>query len=148
MAGGRDTSMPEIRMEMTPLMDVVFLLLTFFIFALVLTARLQVTQIELPVAASGADPDVAKYVVLALHEDGSLTLDGAPLAWDGAVETIKQSLANEEGTRLLVAPDARGKNADLFRLMGMLQGAEIRDLQFLRAPEESDGTGSQPDAGP
>ena len=144
MPSGRDTSMPEIRMEMTPLMDVVFLLLTFFIFALVLTARLQVTQIELPVAAAGADPDVAKYVVLGLKQDGSLSLDGAPLAWESAVETIKQTLASGDSTRLLVAPDARGKNADLFRLMDLLQGAEIRDLQFLRSPEEPEAAGSGP----
>lgn len=135
-------------MEMTPLMDVVFLLLTFFIFALVLTARLEVSQIELPVAASGTNPDVAKYVVLGLKQDGSLTLDGAPLAWDKAAETIKQTLASEDSAKLLVAPDARGKNADLFRLMDLLQGAEIRDLQFLRSPEEAEGTGSEPGGSP
>lgn len=134
--------MPEIRMEMTPLMDVVFLLLTFFIFALVLTARLQVTQIELPTAAAGADPEVAKYVVLGLTEEGSLTLDGEPLAWEEATETLTQTLAADESARLLVAPDARGKNADLFRLMDMLGAAKITDLQFLRQPEEGEGAAS------
>lgn len=129
--------MPEIRMEMTPLMDVVFLLLTFFIFALVLTARLQVTQIELPVAASGADPDVARYVVLGLKQDGTLTLDGSPLPWEQAPEAIARVLGEDESSRLLVAPDARGTNADLFRLMDLLAAADIRDMQFLRTPEDA-----------
>ena len=133
MASERNTSMPEPRLEMMPLIDVVFLLLTFFVFAMVLTARLDVTEIELPRATTGTSPDVMEYVVLGLHEDGTLTLDGRALAWEEAPTALVDA-ASRESVQLLVAPDARGMSGDLFRLMDLLQELEIRNLRFLRLP--------------
>ena len=46
----------EPRLELTPLIDVVFLLLTFFVFAMVLSARLEVTDVRLPARARASRP--------------------------------------------------------------------------------------------
>lgn len=138
MSDRHGTNLPEPRLEMMPLIDVVFLLLTFFVFAMVLSARLEVTQIELPTVATGAEsPEVARYVVLGLDEAGQLTLDGEPLEWADAGEAITGAIGGGEGSepaQLLVAPDKRAPSGDLFRLVDLLQGLEIRDLKFLREP--------------
>jgi biopolymer transport protein ExbD len=141
--------MDEPRLELMPLIDVVFLLLTFFVFAMVLSARLEVTQIQLPRATSGAEsPEVRRYVVLGLNAKGELQLDGAPLAWENAGEALAAALEGgegEEAASLLVAPDARAPSGDLFRLVDMLQAMEITDLRFLREPSDSgSGAGASP----
>lgn len=138
--------MDEPRLEMMPLIDVVFLLLTFFIFAIVLSTRFEVTDVRLPVVEAGGEPETARYVVLGLREDGSLVIDGEVAAWEAVVASLKEAMEGEPPARLLVAPDERAVNGDLFRLMDLLSEAQFRDLQFLRRPSDAGGGAGNPPA--
>ncbi|MFO0875252.1 MAG: biopolymer transporter ExbD [Phycisphaerales bacterium] len=70
---------PELRIEMTPMIDVIFLLLTFFIYAMILMVRAELLPMKLRQfkAAEPAKPQPAAVVSIAL--DGSLWLDRDPI---------------------------------------------------------------------
>jgi len=129
--------MPEPRLELLPLLDVVFLLLTFFIFVLVLTARLEVTEIRLPVAVSGGETKPGPSILLGLRADGSVTLDGAEVAMADLLAAVTRAQAEKPGSTLYIAPDREARNAQLFALIDALAEGGIRDLRFLRLPEEA-----------
>ncbi len=69
--GSRRLAAPDI----TPLLDVVFILLIFFVISAVFTARGM--DMELPDAET-AHPVSGKSLEIELRSDGSLTCDGAP----------------------------------------------------------------------
>jgi len=127
-------SMPEPRLELLPLLDVVFLLLTFFIFALVLTARLEVTDIRLPLVAKGGEAKPGPVILLGLKADGTITLDGQDVDVADLLSKLRAAQEDKPGAALYIAPDREARNAQLFALMDALAEGGIRDLRFLREP--------------
>jgi len=145
--------MSEPRVELMPLIDVVFLLLAFFVFALVLSARLEVTDVELPGASAGDAPGPGEYIVLQLDAQGRLQLSGEPLAWESIGNAVENERARRPEATLLVAPDVGSSSGDLFRLVDALTEAGVRNLRFLRQPSQgapappADGAATEPGPG-
>ncbi|MEO1129054.1 MAG: biopolymer transporter ExbD [Planctomycetota bacterium] len=134
------SSIPEPRIELMPLIDVVFLLLTFFIFALVLSARLEVTDIQLPSTSAGEAPQGGEYMVLELRPGGDLMLSRKAVEWDSLVASIEAERVSRPDAVLLIAPDIGSSSGDLFKLVDTLSQGGIRDLRFLRAPAPATAT--------
>lgn len=136
----RDRLLPAPSLDLTPMIDCVFLLLTFFFFALALTQRLNVTEVDLPVVAAGTDAQPGTYAVLELSPDGALTLDRETVDWNALADTLQARLAEQPGTTLLIATDRDTPVSEVFRLMDVLSAADIRNLRFLREPAEAPAT--------
>ena len=62
----------ETRVEMMPLIDVVFLLLTFFIYAMVLMVRVEVLPVPLESYVSGAPAEVRPSISVTIAVDGKI----------------------------------------------------------------------------
>lgn len=116
-------------------MDVMFLLLTFFILAFVLMVRLEVTDIRLPAAAAGQTEQRTDAVVLALQEDGSLTIDTQPTTLETLIPDLRRRLDENPGAQLVIATDTESRSGRLFELMDTLREAGFADLRFLRLPQ-------------
>ncbi|MEM7227771.1 MAG: biopolymer transporter ExbD [Planctomycetota bacterium] len=65
----------EPRIEIMPLIDVIFLLLTFFIFAMVLMVRAELLPFELQSYAAGEPATPAAAITISLDLDGSVYVD-------------------------------------------------------------------------
>ncbi|MEQ8844088.1 MAG: biopolymer transporter ExbD [Phycisphaerales bacterium] len=134
------------RLDMMPLIDVVFLLLTFFVFAMVLMVRINADDIRLPQASGGEPVEERVAAVIALSQEGGLTLDGAP--FDAA--NLADRLADLGDAQIYVAPDVRAPVGELFTLLERLRDAGVNDFRFLRqtvdesAANEPTGAGGVP----
>lgn len=87
---------------MAPLIDVVFLLLTFFVFSLVLLTRVSVMDLDLPTLGSGGQSEAPKAVIVAVDSQGMVFVDGQPV---GEAAVAGQPLAETTRTALLAAID-------------------------------------------
>ena len=67
------------RVEMTPLLDVVFLLLTFFIFTWVMMVRAQVVPMQMVEVQTGGRPGEAELNVLAIDAQGQFFFNREPV---------------------------------------------------------------------
>lgn len=140
--------------EITPLIDVVFLLLTFFVFALILTVRMDATDIRLPEVRSGADaPPASRPVVVGMTAAGEVTLGQTVLAeadtpitpedssailnaLQDSAGPLQEGAAAEE-TRLptlMLAIDEQARHGRILELLDSLRSAGITDFRFLRSP--------------
>lgn len=137
----------EIRLELTPLLDMMFLLLAFFIFAFVLMVRLDVTDIKLPPVTGGKSVENAPVVVVSLGADGTLKVDQKPVERAQVVGAIGEARAARAGSQLLIAVDEGAPSGELFKLMDELRAAGLQDLKFLRLPTKTAPDGATP-AGP
>ena len=69
-----DTPGEDVRIEILPLIDVIFCILTFFILAAVTLTRQQAIEVDLPEASTSA-PQTKSNVVIALSPSGQLYWD-------------------------------------------------------------------------
>ncbi len=124
---------------MTPLIDVVFLLLTFFVFALVLTVRIDVTDITLPQGGAGAPAEPRTLVVVGLDAAGDARLDGTATPIASLPAAIAARLAERPGAPVVVAPDRRAPPGAIREHVGAHEAAGVPDLRFLREPRTGSG---------
>lgn len=108
----RRRALAEATVELTPLIDVVFLLLIFF---MVSTTFVRESRIGIDLANAGGEPRVqpdAATIEIAVRRDGTYLVDGAPVAATSAAAltlALRQAQAHRAGmdVRLSVAADAR-----------------------------------------
>jgi len=120
---------------MMPMIDVVFLLLTFFVFAMVVMVRLDVSEIRLPIGRAGDAPlEQAPAITVTLAADGSLTLNGETAEQSGLIDSLNGLLEKAPDSQVFIGADENSSTGDLFILMDTLRDAGISDLRFLRRP--------------
>jgi biopolymer transport protein ExbD len=128
---------PEPRMEMTPLLDVVFLLLTFFVFALLLMVRADVLNVALPALGAAQPAAGANTITITIDEAGAAYIDGDAVPIDDIAPQTAARLAENPEARLLIAVDTRSRSATLMQVVNNLVAARITDFALLgRTPEE------------
>lgn len=78
------------RIELVPLIDVIFCILTFFLLAGLQVARQQAISVDIPKAASGA-PAARELLMVSLNDAGQLFLEQQPMLVPGQlIESVKQ----------------------------------------------------------
>lgn len=135
----------EVRLELMPLLDVVFLLLTFFIYATAVMVRVEALEVGLsPVAGSGGPGGTVEHV-LRIEPDGELTYNAEPLPasdLNGLLETLA---SNTEGPRLFVAlaeepASAGGEVVDrgvvMWRVLQAIEASGLSNVAIVGRPAE------------
>jgi biopolymer transport protein ExbD len=136
----RRSSMDEPRLEIMPLIDVIFLLLTFFVFALTLMVRAEVLDIRLPAIGAGQAPERAGLITVAVDDAGAVFVNGEGATTDTLVERIRllqeQAEARGETVRIVVAADQEGRSGDLLAVLDLLASGGIGDVSVLGRPKD------------
>lgn len=80
----------EPRIELVPLIDIIFCILTFFLLAGLQVARQQAISVDIPKAATGA-PAARELLMVSLNDAGQLFLEQQPMLVPGQlIESVKQ----------------------------------------------------------
>ena len=133
-----------VAVELTPLIDVVFLLLIFFMASTTFLRQAELA-IELPQAGAGSVSATAA-VDVRVDAAGRYAVDGIVLA-DGELDTLRQALTEQSGAagELVVAADARTPHEAVVRVLDAasqsgLTNVRIATLRPAQALEgEADG---------
>ena len=108
-----------VQLNLTPLIDVVFLLLIFFMVSTSFTRENQL-QINLPEASAEEVSSVTQGLTLTIQENGTYALNGRILS-SNSIEIIKQALlAESQGEfdqSLLLVADANASHQSVVRAM-------------------------------
>ena len=130
---------------MTPLIDVVFLLLTFFVFAMLLMVRAEVLDITLPTLTAGDPAEDVDAVTIAIADDGAIALDGEPVEREQLIATLRSRLEGRPGARIYVAADTSSASGDLLGVIDLLSRHGFGNFQLFGLPEsQAPATGGAP----
>lgn len=127
------------RMELLPLMDVVFLVLVFLIYAMMVMVVHMGMPVALPTSKS-AQPEQMIVLAVTIQEDGKIWLDKKPVTLESLPDDIR-ALAKEQGgddedPTVQIFADAALPYQKLFNVLDVLKSAGLKKIS-LQAKEGS-----------
>ena len=117
------------RIEMLPLIDIVFLLLVFFIYAMLSMAVHRGLPVTLP-SSSTAKIDKGEAVSVTLKADGSIYLDKEKTDLSELRESLKQEAGSGKETGVLLFADRTVSYQELFRVMDEIRIAGLTRISL------------------
>lgn len=125
---------PKARIEMLPLIDIVFLLLVFFIYAMLSMAVHHGMPVKLPASVT-ATLDKQNALSVTVKADGSLFFDQQPVALADLAQRLKEKMQLGETPGVLVFGDRSLPYQSLFHVLDHIRLAGI-DRISLQAEAE------------
>jgi len=125
------------------MIDVVFLLLTFFFFTIVMMVRADVLDVNLPELTSGTQATETIPVTISIDADGLVFVNGEPTAVDGLVEMIQGLNTDEAVMSVVLAVDTQSPAGVMISIADVLTGAGMGEFSIIghRADEAVESLG-------
>ena len=115
----------EVSLDMTPLIDVVFLLLIFFMLTASFT-QAQRLKVELPKAEQGeAVKDPAKDWVIEIDAQGNYALNGEAMAGDQLILRLRELPERTDDTVILIRADAKTEHQAVVQALDAARAAGL-----------------------
>ena len=116
------------RLEMTSLMDVMFLVLVFFIYCIFDMAVHKGLKVDLPNAA-GAD-EKGERIVITIKADDSIQLNGMEMKREDVVSRVKELNAVKMKLPVLISGDRKSSLGVGIELLSDLKAAGVERASF------------------
>ncbi|MEQ9455153.1 MAG: biopolymer transporter ExbD [Phycisphaeraceae bacterium] len=137
------------RVELVPLIDVVFLLLTFFIYSMTVMVRAELLPVELTSLEQGTAAEIPPSLAITLDNAGDLYIDREPSTLAELAMTITTRQAAEPGLRVYIAMEDTSDEQSgtvvqapvdrgplLIKVIEQLRAAGVEDVAVVGNPSE------------
>jgi len=135
----RDTTPPPVGFQLAPMIDIVFLLLIFFLVTYQITEQEKDLTIALPSTSEGSqEARVANKIVINLSKENVITISGRVLTQEELRETLKKivraaEVAGEGGADrqpIRIRVDRETTSEALLKLVDEIRSAGIWNIDF------------------
>lgn len=133
-------TMTEPRVEIVPLLDVIFLVLTFFIYAMVLMIPARVMPMRLQAMSGGGPGERVPAVSISIDSQGDIFVDREPTALGDVLGRVLERTGDDPNHIVYIAPAELGSTDRLpvfIKLYEQLSGAGL-NLRLVGRPAGDD----------
>lgn len=125
------------RLEIIPLIDIVFFLLATFVMVSLSMVKNQGIAVRLPAAATGTAQERRVVVAISVAEDGSLYLDKQPITMEALGAHLRRLKAEDDRLRVFIHGDERAPFGHAIRVLDEVRRVGITDVSIqTRPPQE------------
>ena len=117
------------RVEMLPLIDVVFLLLVFFIYAMLSMVVYRGLKVELP-SASTTEVDGIEYVNITITRDNSIFVGKEQVILSGLIEKVMKHKEKISDIFVSINGDRRADLGVAIKVLDLLKNAGVKEVSF------------------
>ena len=121
------------RIEMIPLIDVVFLILVFLIYAILSMVIHRGFKVDLPQATT-AEIDKEDYVSITVDKENRILLNKEEVLLDNLSEEIRTKV--EKGVKIFINGDKEADLGVVIKVLDTLRKDEIKEVYFETQPVE------------
>lgn len=108
------------QLNIVPMIDVIFALLTFFILSTLSLTRSEGLPVNLPKAAT-AQPQASSQIVVTLNQQGQLTLNRRPAQLGDLQTRIRALMGNNPNAVVVINADERVSHGQVIAVMDRLR---------------------------
>ena len=117
--------------NLTPMIDVVFTLLVFFMLATTFAERERMLDVQLPMANSAEAPSSNPHeLVINVSRDGHIWIDGRDLQGDELAKALADAARREPGMLVTVRGDRRGLYNEIVHVLDECMRAGLANLSL------------------
>ena len=126
----------EARIEIIPLIDIMFFLLATFMLVSLSMTRLQSVKVNLPTATTGSQDAKKQLLDLSIDKAGLIYLDKQRLSDQDLLTTLTAREKADRDVRVLISGDRDARHGDVIRALDLVRRAGIEQVAFeIREPE-------------
>ena len=119
------TSRRKARIEIIPLIDVIFFLLATFMMISLSMIKNQGINVNLPTARTSAAEDRSKSVTISVTESGDVYLDKEKVAFSVLPQELKELKAQDPDLKVFINGDAKAYFESAIKVLDEVRGAGI-----------------------
>ena len=123
-------SRPDEGFQLTPLIDVVFLLLVFFLVATTFAEEEQQMDLQLPEASTGETGADRLPLVISIAEDGALYVGGRRVTLEGLRQRLRAAAAEDKKREVLIRGDTRVHFGSVASAFDACRAAQLRRVSI------------------
>jgi biopolymer transport protein ExbD len=129
---GDESSQP---LDLTPLIDMVFLLLVFFLAATTFAKEEVEMDLDLPEATSGVAQADDHLLIVNVLRDGTLRVDGRPVGLEGLRQRLLAAAARNKDQAVLIRGDTMVQFGVVAQAFDACLAAKLRRVSVAAEPE-------------
>lgn len=121
---------------LSPMIDMIFLLLVFFIVSTMYMSEVKTISLALPMAKYSETLKKSNFTV-SLKKDGTLYLEDAPIELAPLLDRVKEEAKSNTAFSVTIRADEEASYKRVIALMDALKGAGVTHLGLATDPEGS-----------
>jgi len=124
--------------QIAPMIDVIFLLLCFFVASQIFSQWETEINIKLPTASTGEVPDrLPGEIIINILADGTIVVNRQVLDEDALVSLLDKIASLFPGQPILLRADGSTPYENVIRILDMCRQADIWNISFATAAEDN-----------
>lgn len=139
-----------IPLQLAPLIDILLLLLLFFIITMNFAKQETEIEIAVPAASEGKENTDRTYgeIVINVKKDGVITMEGQTLTEEQLLTKLQLIASVQKDQAVILRSDENSLYKFTINVLDVCQKAGIWNVSFATRPPESDAPGGAPSAAP
>ena len=120
----------EARIEIIPLIDIMFFLLAAFMLVSLSMVNLKSVKVNLPTATTATIETKQDFVSLSVDRNGTAYFDRQPIGANELAQRLGAWRQTNENVRVFISGDAEARHGDIIRVLDLVRSAGIQKVAF------------------
>jgi len=120
----------EARIEIIPLIDIMFFLLAAFMLVSLSMVHLKGVKVNLPTSTTATAETRKDIVSLSVNKSGLAFLEGRPAGDHELVESLRKLHDADPETRVFISGDADTRHGDMMRVLDLVRSTGLQRVAF------------------
>lgn len=132
------------RIEIIPLIDIMFFLLASFMMVSLSQVRMKGMNVNLPTGQSGEVQNKKDYISVSVNKDGNAFYDKTEVSYDELLQKLKQEYVTNPDGKVFVRGDAETVHGNIIRVLELCRAAGFYKISFEIKSEAAKGVPASP----
>lgn len=129
----------EARIEIIPLIDIMFFLLAAFMLVSLSMVSLKSVHVDLPTATLATPEPRRSYANISVDKAGLVFLDRTPVGQHELAATLSAWHQTNDALRVLISGDEDTRHGDMIRVLDLVRAVGLEKIAFeIRTPSASE----------
>jgi biopolymer transport protein ExbD len=128
--GSRLAPEPEARIEIIPLIDIMFFLLAAFVLVSLSTVNMKSIKVDLPAAAAAAPVTSHDFASISVDEAGMVYLDTRPVGHHELVTALSALRTSHPDPKVFISGDKDARHGEVIRVLDLVRSTGIQKVAF------------------